>query len=201
MQSLYDFFVRLPKAFNDELKVGDQSIYLDPKWNEFQNRKMEAEVFSVPAKYDTGVKPGDTLYFHHHVVIQGGQKLFGEDISDKNYICMYNEEAPAQSQAIAYKKKDTGEVVVCKGWIILEPYKDKKYSPSEVIETVTLEEEKIHKGRLAFESEESKELGINLGEIVGFKPGLAYPFKIEGKEYIRMPHTLVDYVQEEVHDA
>lgn len=207
MKTLSIFVVELDKLINDTIDVGGKELFIDTRFEggEFANRVNEGKVVCAPLKFDTGVEEGDTLYFHHHVVIQGGQKLFGDDYTDKNYICMYNEESPAQSQAIACKKKDTGEVVVCKGWIILEPYKDKKPSnlflPERLIQEVTLEEEKVHKGRLAFESEASKELGINLGEIVGFRAGLAYPFKIEGKEYIRLPHTLVDYVQEEVHDA
>ena len=48
MRSISDFFVRLPKAFNDEIQMGDTSLYLDPKFNEFKNRKMEAEVVAIP---------------------------------------------------------------------------------------------------------------------------------------------------------
>ena len=44
MRSIQDFLVSLPKAFNDEMKLGDSKIYIDPKYNEFQHRKMEAEI-------------------------------------------------------------------------------------------------------------------------------------------------------------
>ena len=43
--------------------------------HEFENRTTEAPVVAVPFKYETGVEPGDTLYFHHLVVINDGQNL------------------------------------------------------------------------------------------------------------------------------
>ena len=94
MRAIYDFFVKLPKAFNDEVELGDTKIYIDPKWNEFENRKMEAEVLAVPEKYDTGVQVGDTLYFHHHVLIAGNGKR--QRVQDDVYFVKYN---PNNSQA------------------------------------------------------------------------------------------------------
>ncbi len=34
---------------------------------------------AVPAKHDTGVKVGDTVYFHHLVVLNKGQLMPGTD--------------------------------------------------------------------------------------------------------------------------
>lgn len=76
----------------------------------------------------------------------------------------------------------------------MEPHHPEKVQRSTVIEEVDLKEKKVSKGRLAFESEGSKELGIDLKEIVAFKEGIAYPFKIDGKDYIRVSKEMVDYV-------
>lgn len=205
MKTLEIFVVELDKLINDTIDVGGKDLFIDTRFEmgEFNNRVNEAPVVCSPAKYDTGVKEGDTLYFHHHVVIQGGQKLFGEDYNDKNYICMYNphEDSCMANQAIAYKQKDTNDIKILGHWIILEKYYDERPETSDIIKEVHLEDQKLFKGRLAFESDASNELGIKLGEIVAFKEGIAYPFKMGGKEYIRVPKSLVDYVQEEVHDA
>ena len=205
MKTLNIFVVELDKLINDTIDVGGNELFIDTRFEmgEFNNRVNEAPVVCSPAKYDTGVEEGDTLYFHHHVVIQGGQKLFGEDYTDKNYVCMYNpfEDSCMANQAIAYKKKDSGEINVLGHWIILEEHYDDKEKRSEIIDEVDLKDKKLFKGRLAFESEASEELGIKLGEIVAFKEGIAYPFNMKGKKYIRVPKSLVDYVQEEVHDA
>ena len=47
-------------------------IYVDSKWNEFKHRVTEGPVVCAPPKHDTGVEEGDTLYFHHLVVINEG---------------------------------------------------------------------------------------------------------------------------------
>ena len=196
MRALNVFIVELDKLINDTINVGGKELFIDTRFEmgEFNNRVNEGVVVSSPAKHDTGAAAGDTLYFHHHVVIQGGQKLFGEDYDDKNYICMYDPENIMANQAIAYNKKDTGDIYVCTGWIIMEPHHAKEEQRSKIIEEVDLKERKVSKGRLAFESEGSKELGINLKEIVAFKEGIAYPFKIDGKDYIRASKEMVDYV-------
>ena len=78
MKALYHFIVKIPKAVKDTIKVGDQEMYLDSKWNEFQNRVSSAEIVAVPEKYNTGAQPGDLLYFHHNVVL-GGNHMDGND--------------------------------------------------------------------------------------------------------------------------
>jgi co-chaperonin GroES (HSP10) len=205
MKTLNIFVVELDKLINDTIDVGGKELFIDTRFEmgEFENRVNEAPVVCAPAKYDTGVKEGDTLYFHHHVVLQGGQKLFGDDYTDKNYVCMYNpdEDQCMANQAIAYKEKDSGEIKVLGHWIILEEHYDERKDRSDLIKEVHLEDQALFKGRLSFNSLASEELGIKLGEIVAFREGVGYPFDMDGKKYIRVPKNLVDYVQEEVHDA
>lgn len=203
MKTLNVFVVELDKLINDTINVGGKEMFIDTRFEmgEFNNRVNEGVITSPPVKYNTGAKKGDTLYFHHHVVLQGGQKLFGEDHDDKQYICMYDHDRIMANQAIAYKCQETNEIYPFTGWIIMKPYRDKKIQSSDIIEEVVLEEKKLHKGRLAFENKSSKDLAINLDDIVVFKESIAYPFKIDGEDYIRVSAEMVDYVQEEVHDA
>lgn len=202
MKTLNIFVVELDKLINDTIDVGGKELFIDTRFEmgEFNNRVNEGKIVSPPIKWDTGAEKGDTLYFHHHVVIQGGQKLFGDDYNDKNYICMYDHENIMANQAIAYKSQKDEKVNVIGEWIIMEPYYDDRVSSSDLIEEVHLEDQKLEKGRLAFESEGSKELQVGVGDILGFR-GSPYRFSIDGKEYIRMAKNFIDYVQEEVHDA
>jgi len=74
------FVVEINKRINDTMKTeSGLELYIDNRFNEFQNRTTEAPVVAVPFKYDTGVEVGDTLYFHHLVVVNDGQPLTGED--------------------------------------------------------------------------------------------------------------------------
>ena len=69
MKSPDKFIIRMPEKFKNKIAVGDQELELVSKFDEFGNRIMEAEIVAVPAKYETGAKPGDLLYFHHTVAL------------------------------------------------------------------------------------------------------------------------------------
>tara|TARA_Y100000592_G_C5367072_1_gene266599 strand:- start:370 stop:861 length:492 start_codon:yes stop_codon:yes gene_type:complete len=148
---------------------------------EFNYRVTEGPVVASPFKYDTGVRVGDTLYFHHLVVMQGGQVLTGVD---DHYIVKYNPEA-ISNQAIAYKCQDTGEIKPLTGWSLLEPVEEEDKTKSDVIEIVQLKEKLPTKGRVAFTSSGIEEIGLKVGDIVGFKENRDYRIKIDGKEYYR----------------
>ena len=48
MNLLHYFVVKLPKLFNDEISMGDQTIFIETKFNEFDHRVNEGEVVHVP---------------------------------------------------------------------------------------------------------------------------------------------------------
>jgi len=69
MKTFNLFVVELEKTIDDTITTsGGLELYVDNRFNEFENRITEGPVVAVPFKYETGVKPGDTLYFHHLVV-------------------------------------------------------------------------------------------------------------------------------------
>jgi len=81
MKTLDLFIVHIPKRLKDTFTLSDGTeIYVDTKFNEFDHRVTSGEVVAAPTKYDTGVQKGDTLYFHHLVVINEGQVLTGRRI-------------------------------------------------------------------------------------------------------------------------
>jgi co-chaperonin GroES (HSP10) len=184
MRTYNYFVVELEKLINDTL-VTDSGLelHIDHKYNEngeFENRVTEGPVVCSPFKIDTGVRPGDTLYFHHLVVMQGGQVLTGDD---KHYIVKCSKEA-LSNQAIAYKDQDTDEIKPLFGWSLLEPVEEEEF-PNDLIEMVQLTEKLPTKGRVAFESEELNDIGVEVGDVVGFKENRDYRIKIDGKEYYR----------------
>jgi len=192
------FVVELKKKINDTIKTeGGLEIYVDNRFNEFKHRVNSGPLVAVPFKHDVGAKPGDTLYFHHLVVLNEGQVLTGHD---DHYLVRYcpPDISVINNQGIAYKSKDTGEVHPIGGWIVLSPHEEKKEAVSEVIEVVKLKEDVVTKGVVAFESDKTKELGLNPGDVVGFKKNMDYRFKIDDVEYYRVDYTDIYYVEEEV---
>ena len=195
MNSLKDFIVFVPQRLNDKIVVNGLELYVDPKYDEFSHRKTSGEVVAVPLKYNTGVKEGDTIYFHHHVVINGGQKMqYGEDL----YLVRYSDARATENQAIAHKSKDTGEVKPMKGWSLLTPYMEEAPKLSEIIETVELTERPYLNGIVAFDSEDLQDMGVKKGDIVGFKKNHDYEVDIDGEKYFRVRTEDLLYVKEQV---
>ena len=184
MKTLDLFIVELESQTNDTIKTeSGLELYIDTKFNEFEHRVTEGPIVASPSKYDTGAKSGDTLYFHHLVVMNEGQVLTGDD---NHYLVRYDDEHTINNQAIAYKCQDTGEIRPLTGWSLLEPVEQEELkTKSDVIEVVELKEKLPTKGRVAFTSSGIKELGLKVGDVVGFKENRDYRIKIDGKEYYR----------------
>jgi co-chaperonin GroES (HSP10) len=195
MNSLKDFIVFVPQRLNDKIVVNGLELYVDPKYDEFSHRKTSGEVVAVPLKYNTGVKEGDTIYFHHHVVINGGQKMqYGDDL----YLVRYSDTRATENQAIAHKSKETGEVKPMKGWSLLIPYMEEAPRLSEIIEMVELTERPYLNGIVAFDSEDLQDMGVKKGDIVGFKKNHDYEVDIDGEKYFRVRTEDLLYVKEQV---
>ena len=199
MKTFNFFVVELKQLINDTIKTDSGlELYIDTRFEmgEFEYRITEGPVVAAPFKYDTGVEPGDTLYFHHLVVMQGGQPLTGDD---DHYIVKYDPEA-INSQAIAFKSKETGKIKTLGGWTLLEAVEEEEEVTSDLIETVTLKEKLPTKGRLVYGNEETEYMGLNPGDVVRFAKNRDYRIKIEGKEYYRTRAEDLLYVEEEVHN-
>jgi hypothetical protein len=181
MNLLYYFVVKLPKLTNDEIKLGDQDIYLETKFNEFEHRVNEGEVVHTPLKFDTPVKPGDTLYFHHLVVINGGMPF--ADYKD-HYVVSFDPDVAINSHAYAYRPQGTEQVLALDGWSILRPAFEEEVEHA-MFDVVEYNEKPRTTGVVAAGSYELHKLGVHAGDTVGFKKNHDYSFKVDGEEYFR----------------
>lgn len=185
MRSLYDFFVKMPKAFNDEVKVGDTSIYIDPKWNEFDNRKQSAEVVAVPEKYDTPVKVGDTIYFHHHVVISGNGN--GQRVDGDIYAVRFDPNNGHGTQAYAYKCQETGDIELLSDWVFLIPEEQEAEETTDSGIIVALKEPEYNQyGYVLYDSPAVQQLGLKAGDKVMIMKNADYKMEIDGQEVYRV---------------
>ena len=196
MRTLDLFVVELDKKLNDTITTeGGLELYIDSKFNEFENRVTEGPVVAAPSKYETGVEPGDTLYFHHLVVVNEGQALTGHE---KHYLVRYNPEHTVNNQAIGYKSAKSGEIQPLAGWALLEPVEQDQEpgSQSDFIEVVKLKEPVVRKARVAFNAPWIEELGVSVGDVVGIKKNRDYEIIIDGKKYFRVRAEDFLYVEQ-----
>ena len=196
MRSLRCFIVKLDKTRKDTIKMSNgMELYLDSKYQEFKHRVTGGEVVSTPLKHETGVSPGDTLYFHHHVVIQKGQEL-GLEPTDNKYVVRYDDEHILNNQAIAYKSKKTGKIKTLGGWLLLEPViEDQSNDMVGDIEVVRLKENPVKRAKFIEHNERSEYLDVKPGDIVGFEKGSDYEIEIDDKIYFRIRPDDLMYVE------
>lgn len=193
MNALKHFIVRVPKRYNDTIKLGDSEIYLDSKWNEFEHRVSHGEIVSAPSLVETGAEPGDTLIFHHHTTQNKSLQ-----IDDQTFVCILDQENPRGSNAIAYRKK-SGDLVMLSEWVFVTPIHEKE--EDVVTESGIVAELGQHKVRkdIAEVYTPHKELeaqGVTKGSIVGFSKNSDYKIKLDDETIVyRMRVEDIDYVQ------
>mgnify|MGYP003648676235 FL=1 len=197
MKTFNLFVVKLENRLKDTISTESGfELYVDSKFNDFKNRVTEGPVVCVPFKYDTGVEEGDTLYFHHLVVLGGDNngQIFTEE--DNTYIVNYDPVHAIGNQAIAYKSQKDGKIRCLTGWCLLKPVEQKELSlQSDLIEIVDLEDKLPTKAEVAYTCKEADEIGVNPGDIVGFKQNRDYRIIIDGQEYYRTRAEDLMYVE------
>ena len=102
MRTFNLFVVKLKDRLKDTItSESGFELYVDARFDDFKNRVTEGPVVCVPFKYDTGVEVGDTLYFHHLVVLGGDNngQIFTQE--DNTYIVNYDPNHAISNQAIA----------------------------------------------------------------------------------------------------
>jgi co-chaperonin GroES (HSP10) len=193
MKSLNNFIVYLEKKFEDEIETeGGLKLYIDTKFEPFKNRVNEGEVVAVPAKHETGVEKGDTLYFHHLVVMADAQPL---PVDDNHFVVHYHPDHAVSSQAFAYKSKRTGKISALSSWSILSHVEQKPEASSSGIQIVKLKEPQVKTAKVAFENKKLKDLGVKKGDVVGVRKDSDYSFKIDGDTFYRTRLDDIYYVE------
>ena len=193
MKTVDLFVVKIDKLINDTFKTeGGLELYIDKRFNEFQNRTTEAPVVAVPFKYDTGVEVGDTLYFHHLVVVNDGQPLTGED---NHYLVRFDPNNTVNNQAIAYKSAKTGRVHPLAGWSLLEGVEEREEKQSDIIDVVKLKDSPVTKGKVSFTPPWVETLGLEVGDVVGFRKNMDYRIILADVEYYRVRAQDLMYVE------
>lgn len=197
MRTFNLFVVKIENRLKDTItSESGFELYVDAKFNDFKNRTTEAPVICVPFKYDTGVEIGDTLYFHHLVVLGGDNngQIFTEE--DNTYIVSYDPDHAISNQAIAYKSQKDGKIRCLTGWCLLKSVEQEELTlQSDLIEIVDLTEKLPTKAEVVYTCEEADEMGVAPGDVVGFKQNRDYRITIDGQEYYRTRAEDLMYVE------
>ena len=170
MKSLYDFIVEpLGDKYNNEIQVGDKKLVVNTKIESWTFVNRLAKVIETPIAFKTKIKKGDTIVIHQNVFrtfydMRGNKKVSRSWFKDNLYFVGLDQ---------IYLYKNSG------GWhsfanrCFVHPIKDKS-------DFTTNKEQKL-KGILKYGNTNLKNLNINEGDLVGFKPNREWQFLVEGK--------------------
>jgi len=170
MKSVFDFIVEpLGQRYNNEIKVGDKSLIINTKLESFKSVNNIAKVIQVPLAYKTVIKKGDKVMIHHNVFrrfynIKGKEKNSKSYFKDNLYFVQ-------PDQIYLYKTKDR--------WM---SFKDRCFiNPIKNNDNVNASLEQSLIGILKYGNSVLEALGINEGDLVGYKPYGEFDFLVDGK--------------------
>jgi co-chaperonin GroES (HSP10) len=170
MNSLFDFIVEpYGQRYNNTIKVGDTSLIINTKLDNYKSVNNIGKVISVPLAYKTNVKPGDLVMIHHNVFrrfydIRGNEKNSKSYFKDNLYFVQLD-------QIYLYKRSSKWKSFGDRCFIA--PLKN-----NDEINT-SLEQSLI--GVLKYGNSALEALEINEGDVVGYTPFGEYDFIVDNK--------------------
>ena len=191
MKPLHHFIVHIPSKFKDEVSFNGSTLKIVSKFNEFEHRVNSAEIIGCPVNCPMEKCIGDTLYFHHHVVME---QIY--DIGDDLYLVNYDAEGGYGNHAIAIQNK-AGDITMLGDWCFVAPPLDSEEETSNSGIILSIKEEPELEGTLLNLPEDSEWIGAKSGDMVGYTKNSEYEMELEsGDKVYRMRTTELVYVKE-----
>ena len=167
MKSLYDFIVKpLGETYDNTINVDNTKLILNNNVESFKFVNNYAEVISTSLMLETPVNVGDIILVHHNVFrrwydIKGKQKNGRAFFVDDLYFVSID-------QVYLYKNKNG-----------FNPFGDRCFvKPIKSKNVLDNEKEQSLVGILKIGNSSLEALGINQGDLVGFKPNSEFDFLI-----------------------
>ena len=81
------------------------------------------------------------------------------------------------------------------GWSLLERVEEREEKQSDIIDVVKLKDSPVTKGKVSFTPPWVETLGLEVGDVVGFRKNMDYRIKIDDVEYYRVRAEDLMYVE------
>ena len=168
MKSIYSFIITpKKKRYNNEIKIGDKSLITNTNVEDYNLVSKEAIITSVPLAFKTVIKPGDEVMIHHNIFRRwydqkGNQRNSSSYFKEDLYFCNID-------QIYLYKRDNKWNAVEDRCFI--KPIKDNNVLTADI--------EQKHIGILKIGNSSLEALGINPGDLVGYKSNREWEFIID----------------------
>jgi len=167
VNSLYDYIVEpLGERYNNTKKIGDKSLVLNTKIEEFKIVNKKAKVISVPSAYDLPIKPGDIVYVHHNVFrrfynMKGKQQNSRAFFKDNLYFC-------SPDQIFLFNNGSNNSFL---DRCFVKPLSSDELGRKTI----------PNKGILKYGNKHLKSLNVNEGDLISFPKLREWEFEIDGE--------------------
>lgn len=191
MKPLHHFVVELPQKFKDTVTVGGVELELVTKFNEFEHRFNHGHIVAAPVGFKDSSYVGQTLYFHHHVVME---QIY--DIGDNLYLVNYDPAGGYGNHAIAIED-ETGNITMLGDWCLVLPPDEEEETTTDSGLILELKKEPKLEGELLALPRSAEWFGVGTGEVVGYRKNSQYKMElIDGTAVYRMRTTELMYAKE-----
>ena len=167
MRSVFDFIVTpVESRYDNEVDINGDKLIVNSSIENFKLISRKAIVLSTPSAYSTPIEEGDEVIIHHNVFRryynhQGKEVDSSKTLNDNQYLCQLDQIYLYKN---IYQWKPLGE------HCFIMPIKNTDDWSQEV--------EVKNKGIVKIGNKTLKTLGINEGDLVGFKSNREFEFVI-----------------------
>lgn len=192
MRSAGKILIQIPQKLKNEVKLSDGKVlYLDPTYNKFENRVVDAKLYSVPEKWSHIFNVGDRVWFHHSLVLGNDQVV--ADWQNDIFQIDYTEEHTFN--CLIYMIERDGKRWTVNDFVFVKPIEEEQYTkigsifvPETANQTETWRAEVVYLNDYVRDS-----LGIEKGNQIVFtrdqqtgKVRGSYEMEIDGEILWRM---------------
>ena len=185
MQSLFEYIISTENRYNNTIDVEGKELVVNTEVTErdymFVNRI--GKIVKLPLYNNSELKENDEVIVHHNVFrrwidVEGIQKNSSSFLNENEYLV-------SDDQIFAYKRNNKWRSLP--NFCFVKPlYKKDKWA---------LKTDENLLGILTYSNSELNQLGVSIGDVVGFTPDSEYEFNIEGEKLYRIfsHHITIKY--------
>ena len=185
MQSLFEYIISTENRYNNTIDVEGKELVVNTEVTErdymFVNRI--GKIVKLPLYNNSELKENDEVIVHHNVFrrwidVEGIQKNSSSFLNENEYLV-------SDDQIFAYKRNNKWRSLP--NFCFVKPlYKKNKWA---------LKTDENLLGILTYSNHKLNQLGVSVGDMVGFTPDSEYEFNIEGEKLYRIfsHHITIKY--------
>ena len=185
MQSLFEYIISTENRYNNTIDVEGKELVVNTEVTErdymFVNRI--GKIVKLPLYNNSELKENDEVIVHHNVFrrwidVEGIQKNSSSFLNENEYLV-------SDDQIFAYKRNNKWKSLP--NFCFVKPlYKKDKWA---------LKTDENLLGILTYSNDKLNQLGVSVGDVVGFTPDSEYEFNIEGEKLYRIfsHHITIKY--------